>query len=178
MTYTLRSAAKRPKTGVSVRARDPNPSHHFYLLLLHATESISSLADLYSSSLFQHCCRRSIIAGSSSSRCANSPACSRPYQTDKNRVNSVINLSYNIGVLEKKISTYGNRLPLSSRFAHRNGSAEISWPRALGSGQLPWGSSSRVRLRPSVCTGTRWRQCSCSARRHSGPEAPATPLNA
>lgn len=55
-----------------------------YLLLPHATESTSSLADLYSSSLLKHCCRRSIIAGSSSSICPNSPACSDPVDATSN----------------------------------------------------------------------------------------------
>lgn len=53
-------------------SKEAVPSH---LHLTQATESISSLADLYSSSLLAHCSRRSINAGSSSSNCTSCLAC-------------------------------------------------------------------------------------------------------
>lgn len=43
--------------------------------LTHATESTSSLADLYNSSLLAHCSLRSIKAGSSSNNCTSCLLC-------------------------------------------------------------------------------------------------------
>lgn len=53
----------------------------------HDTESISSLADLYNSSLLAHFCLLSINAGSSASKCASCLAC-RGQRTGINQRNT------------------------------------------------------------------------------------------